>query len=233
MKSIRPKLGIPITILISALATQAHAQFTFSTNGGAITITKYTGPGGAVTIPSTTNGFPVTTIGASAFWQCFSLLKVTMPDTVTNVGSSAFNHCIGLTNVTLSQSLRTIAGNAFSYCSALRGISIPDSVTYIGSSAFDSCENLTSVTISSNVTNILQGAFVSCLKLTVWMESCSTRAWERLCNVPAARLEAIRFPPASAESYLQRFGIARFLTTSRFPAASPISPSKLSEAAPV
>ncbi len=44
MKSIRAKLGIPIIITISALATQAHAQFTFTTNSGAITITKYTGP---------------------------------------------------------------------------------------------------------------------------------------------------------------------------------------------
>jgi hypothetical protein len=165
VKSIRLKLGILITIIISALGTQAHAQFTFTTNSGAITITKYTGPGGNVIIPSMTNGLPVVTIGANAFWQCFTLLNVTIPDSVTNIGNLAFDHCIAMTNVTLPQSLKTIPGSAFSYCEALPSISIPDSVTQIGSSAFDSCFNLTTVTISSNVTNILQGAFVSCLKL--------------------------------------------------------------------
>lgn len=166
MTSIRPKLGILITIFVSALLTQAHAQFTFTTNGGVLTLTKYTGPGGSVTIPSTSDGLPVAKIGNGAFWQCFTLIDVTIPDTVTNIGSLAFDHCIAMTNVTLPQGLRAIPGNAFSYCGALRGISIPDSVTYIGSSAFDSCENLTSVTISSHVTNILQGAFVGCRKLT-------------------------------------------------------------------
>ena len=35
-----------------------------TTNNGTITITGYTGPGGAVTIPGTINGLPVTSIGA-------------------------------------------------------------------------------------------------------------------------------------------------------------------------
>jgi hypothetical protein len=166
MKSIRSKLGIPITIIIAALATQAQAQFTFTTNSGAITITGYTGPGGDVTIPPTIDGLPVTRIGNGAFRQNFSLLSVTIPDSVTNIGYAVFNHCIALTNVTLSQNLRTISDDAFSYCEFLPGIAIPDAVTYIGFSAFDSCYNLASITISSNVTDISANAFVSCLKLT-------------------------------------------------------------------
>ena len=34
-----------------------------------ITITNYTGPGGAVTIPSTINNLPVTSIGHEAFYE--------------------------------------------------------------------------------------------------------------------------------------------------------------------
>jgi len=166
MKFAKSKLGILLIFIASVLATQSRAQFLVTTNNGAITIASYAGPGGNVTIPSTINGLPVTRIGNSAFWQCFSLLNVSIPDTVTNIESNAFDHCIALTNVSLSQNLKTIKGNAFSYCSSLRGLAIPDSVTYIGPSAFDSCENLTSVNISKNVTNILQNAFVSCLKLT-------------------------------------------------------------------
>ena len=44
-----------------------QAQFNYKTSHGAITITKYTGTGGAVTIPSTINNLPVTAIGTNAF----------------------------------------------------------------------------------------------------------------------------------------------------------------------
>ena len=49
------------------LPAVVQAQFTFTTNNGAITITGYTGPGGNVTIPDTTNGYPVTSIGSVRF----------------------------------------------------------------------------------------------------------------------------------------------------------------------
>ena len=52
-----------ITALLIFLPIMGKAQFTFTTNNGAIIITGYTGLGGAVTIPSTINGYPVTGIG--------------------------------------------------------------------------------------------------------------------------------------------------------------------------
>ena len=57
---------LPLLLLL-ALPAAVQAQFTYTTNNGAITITGYTGPGGAVTIPSTINGLPVTSIGDQAF----------------------------------------------------------------------------------------------------------------------------------------------------------------------
>ena len=49
-----------------------QAQFTYTTNNGTITITGYAGSGGvgAVTIPGTINGLPVTSIGEYAFSEC-------------------------------------------------------------------------------------------------------------------------------------------------------------------
>jgi hypothetical protein len=40
----------------------AHAQYTFVTNNGAITITGYSGFGPVMSVPATTNGYPVTSI---------------------------------------------------------------------------------------------------------------------------------------------------------------------------
>ena len=45
-------------LLLLTLPAAVQAQFTYTTNAGAITITGYTGPGGAVTVPGTTNGHP-------------------------------------------------------------------------------------------------------------------------------------------------------------------------------
>ncbi len=42
---------LPALLLLLALPEAVQAQFTFTTNNGAITITGYTGPGGDVTIP--------------------------------------------------------------------------------------------------------------------------------------------------------------------------------------
>ena len=72
--------------VLLALPSVVQSQFTYTTNNGAITITGYTGPGGAVTIPSTITGLPVTTIGTSAFFNNFALTSVTIPNSVTSIG---------------------------------------------------------------------------------------------------------------------------------------------------
>ena len=85
-----------------------EAQFTWTTNNGTITITGYTGPGGAVTIPSTINGLPVTSIGDRAFLNCYSLTSVTIGSSVTSIGDYAFYDCTSLTSVTIPDSVTNI-----------------------------------------------------------------------------------------------------------------------------
>ena len=82
------------------LPAAVQAQYNYTTNNGAITITGYTGPGGAVTIPGTINGLPVTSIGDHAFYYCTNLTNVTIPNSVTNIGDYAFYYCTSLTSVT-------------------------------------------------------------------------------------------------------------------------------------
>ena len=91
----RFKVLLPV-LLLWALPAAVRAQFTFSTNNGAITITGYTGPGGNATIPSTTNGLPVTRIGDWACYQCSTLTGVIIPSSVTYIGYRAFDNCASL-----------------------------------------------------------------------------------------------------------------------------------------
>ena len=60
---------LPLLFLLMVPAV-VQAQFNYVINNGAITITGYTGSGGAVTIPDTINGLPVTSIGYYAFGGC-------------------------------------------------------------------------------------------------------------------------------------------------------------------
>ena len=152
-------------LLLFALPAVAQAQFNFTTNNGAITITKYTGPGGAVTIPSATNGYPVTSIGSNAFYTQFSMTNVTIPDSVTSIGNWAFYSCSGLTSITLPNNITSIGDDAFFYCSGLKSVTFPNGVTNIGTQAFQSC-NLTNVTLPNSVITVGVRAFYVCSGLT-------------------------------------------------------------------
>ena len=56
-------LGILLLSTPLAATAQQFGDFTYTSDGSAITITGYTGPGGAVNIPDTITGLPVTAIG--------------------------------------------------------------------------------------------------------------------------------------------------------------------------
>ena len=106
------------------------------------------------------------TIANSAFYHCWHLTSVTIPDSVTSIGSSAFNYCTSLTSVTIPDGVTNIGDYAFMHCTSLTSITIPDNVTSIGDWAFRNCTSLTSATIGNGVTEIGEKAFYNCTLLT-------------------------------------------------------------------
>ena len=120
------KLWLLLVFLVAPVM-MAQAQFTFTTNSdGSLTLAQYTGPGGAVVIPGTTNGLPITSIGYTAF----------------------FNNST-LTSVAVGTNVASIADQAFSY-SSLTNVTLPDSVTNIAFDAFLDCNQLTAITVATN-----------------------------------------------------------------------------------
>jgi hypothetical protein len=145
-----------------AVTAQQSGDFTYVSDGLAITITGYTGPGGVVTIPDTIGGLPVRTIGGNAFYDEYSITSVTIPGSVTSILAEAFEFCFGLTSLTIPGSVRTIGAWAFNVCVGLTNVTILNGVTAIGPGAFNDCQGLTRLTIPGSVNNIGDSAFNNC-----------------------------------------------------------------------
>ncbi|MEI8207095.1 MAG: leucine-rich repeat protein, partial [Kiritimatiellales bacterium] len=173
----------------SGIAVQA-LDYTYTTNSGQITITRYIGSGGAVTIPSTINGLPVTGIGNNAFQSKSSLISVIIPAGVTNIGSYAFYDCPGLTNAIIGSGVTSIGSFTFGSCYSLKNVTIGNSVTSIGDYAFYNCNSLNSVYFQGNAPGVGTGVFNGANNATVYRLSGAT-GWPTVPDLWAGRPTAL------------------------------------------
>lgn len=153
-----------LPLLALLLPTPLKAQFTYVTNNNAITITGYTSPGGALTIPDTINSYPVTSIASMAFAND-SLTGITISTNVTGIGDGAFSNCTALASVIIPGSVTNLGASVFYKCSSLAGITVPGSVNNIGQTAFAMCTSLATLTVSNGVNSIGEDAFFFCTNL--------------------------------------------------------------------
>ena len=121
-------------LLLFTLPIAAQAlDFTYTTSNGTITITGYTGPGGAVTIPTTINGLPVTSIGDYAFANCYQPDQRHDPrQRHQHRDSWRSMDCTSLTSVTIGNSVTSIGESSVLWMHQPDQRRDPDSVTSIG-----------------------------------------------------------------------------------------------------
>lgn len=169
-----------VLLLLLALPGVVQAQFNYIVTNRTVTITGYTGSGGAVTIPSTIAGLRVTGIGQGAFVNCSSLTSVTIPSSVTSIGTWAFLGCYNISAFTVdtfNPAYSSVDGVLFNknqttllqYPSGRSGnYTVPNSVTYIDGTfgAFRDSYGLTSVTLPNTVSTIGDWSFQECRSLT-------------------------------------------------------------------
>ena len=139
--------------------------------------------------------YSVTSIGSRAFYFCYFLTSVTIPESVISIEEKAFSNCSRLTSVTINsnsivsktytsisnlynifgpqvteyiigESVTSIGDYAFSSCRNIQSINIPNNVTSIGDYAFYFCYGLTSLSIGNSVNTIGNSAFYGCSGLT-------------------------------------------------------------------
>ena len=180
---------LAVLLLVGALSAKAaqSGDFTYTANSTAVTITGYTGAGGAVTIPSAIGGLPVKNVEAPFAYNS-SLTSVTIPNSVTSISDWGFVACGSLTSLVVdaaNPSYSSVAGVLFNKnqttliqypAGKIGSFTVPTSVTSIGEAAFYGCNKLTSVTIPNSVTSIGHAAFLGCNGLvSVTMPNSMTR----------------------------------------------------------
>jgi len=101
---------------------------TYTIQDGAVTITGgHSFLKGAVEIPATIEGYPVTAIGDTAFEGCYALTSVTLPDSVVSIGRRAFFSCYNMTELRLGAGVAQIGVEAINENAALKAIYVSES----------------------------------------------------------------------------------------------------------
>ena len=152
--------SLPFAGVTFSASAENDGYYTYTVENGEATIAYCDESiSGDVVIPDTLGGYPVTSIGDSAFYDCTGLTSITIPDSVTSIGEWAFFDCTGLTSVTIGNNVTSIGFWAFKDCTSLTSVTICNGTTSIGDWVFNGCTSLTSITIPDSVTEIGRTAF--------------------------------------------------------------------------
>ncbi|MBR5128170.1 MAG: leucine-rich repeat protein, partial [Roseburia sp.] len=131
------------------------------------------------------------------FYGCSNLSQVIFPEGITRIGTSAFGNCTSLTKITIPSSVKEIDGSftgcgftsagpvgggydydyefswtnrilerAFYGCAELTTVELSEGIKVIGDRAFWGCSKLKEIDIPDSVTYIGNDAFRSCYALT-------------------------------------------------------------------
>jgi len=140
--------SLPIGTFGIVAAAETNGYYTYTVTDGKATITDVdTAISGAVTVPSTINGYTVTAIGNHAFNGCSSVTSVVLPDTITSIGGYAFYDC-GMTSINIPEGVTTIGSYAF-FSTNIKTLSIPKSVISIGSGIVGGCHYITAINVDA------------------------------------------------------------------------------------
>ena len=91
-------------------ANVSNFTYVLSSNGNTYSV-KDNGCSGAVVVPATYNGKPVTQIAENGFKNNTNITSMTLPDSVKQIGKGAFSGCTNLTRLTMNSAARWLAYN--------------------------------------------------------------------------------------------------------------------------
>ena len=149
--------------------TKGNLTYTVNDDGQTVTLANGRSATGSITIPAAVEqdgiSYPVTSIGNTAFENCWQLVSVTFSGDVGGIGLGAFGFCDALNTVTFSGDVGSIGNFAFGRCDALNTVTFSGDVGSIMREAFKGCSALDTLTFSGDVGIIEREAFHNCRHL--------------------------------------------------------------------
>lgn len=215
-------LGVTTFSIDAVAETGKYEELTYSVNNGQITITKCnTNAQGAIEIPNTIDGLPVTAI-SGAFSNCTKVTSITIPENlVTRQTTQTFLRCTSLERIVVSE-------NNPAFCS-VDGVlynkdktelimapnkgtgssfTVPKGVTTISYYAFNYNTDLVSIDLT-DVTEIKSNGFCYCTNLKTVKTGDKLRTIEQGSFHTCTSLEEITLPET-----LEAIGEAAFCNCS-------------------
>lgn len=105
--AIRSKTGKSDTIKPVDMATEIES---IQTGGGDNKLAQLVD--GSITTITADDLAGLTKVRDYAFWSCYSLTSITLPDSITSIDAGAFSNCSALTQITIPNSMENIGANA-------------------------------------------------------------------------------------------------------------------------
>ena len=104
--------------------------FAYEVSDGAVKITSVLTEACSVSIPNEIDGYPVTVLGNSAFYQKDQCNSVILPDTLQSIESGAFYRCYAITEIWIPSTVIHIAADAFFRVENLQNIYVAEGSEY-------------------------------------------------------------------------------------------------------
>ncbi|MDE6019741.1 MAG: leucine-rich repeat protein [Ruminococcus sp.] len=118
-----------------------------------------------VTVPEKIDGLPVKSIKSAAFFNCYFLKKLYLPEGLESIGDNAFVNCRYLESIDIPDSVTSMGRYVFQNCFHLTEVKWSEGLTEIGEGTFLGCRSLSAINIPKNVTALAESAFLGCSEL--------------------------------------------------------------------
>jgi len=96
-------------------------------------------------------------VGHCAFYKCYGLEKVVLPDSVEVIEDRAFHKCEAMTDINFPEGLQAIGKDAFLACKGLTEVTLPSTIRALGDYVFYNADNIKTLRIKTSQKNVELG----------------------------------------------------------------------------
>ena len=151
----------------------------------------------------------MTSIGTCAFYNCSSLISISLPDNIETIDHACFRNCTSLREVMVPFGVDNLSGTFYG-CTSLEKVRIghAEKPTTIGDNTFYRCASLKEVLTLSTITSFGRSCFAGCTSLESFIMPLSLNEIGAGCFTGCNNLKTVYVTPK--EFYASKFDTWHF-----------------------